>query len=96
MSALMAIIANRGGVASGKIYNIGNPANDFSVRELATMMLDLAREYPEYRDNARAVTLVEITAAAYYGEGYQDVQNARAEDRQHDARPRLGTRGGDG
>jgi nucleoside-diphosphate-sugar epimerase len=74
VSALMAIIANRGGVASGKIYNVGNPANDFSVRELATMMLDLAREYPEYRDNARAVTLDEITAAAYYGEGYQDVQ----------------------
>ena len=75
ISALMAIIANRNGVASGQIYNIGNPANNFSVRELATMMLDLAREYPEYRDNARGVTLVETTASAYYGKGYQDVQN---------------------
>jgi nucleoside-diphosphate-sugar epimerase len=75
VSALMAIIANRDGVASGQIYNIGNPANDFSVRELATMMLELAREYPEYRDNAREVTLVETTADTYYGKGYQDVQN---------------------
>ncbi|MEO8849197.1 MAG: bifunctional UDP-4-keto-pentose/UDP-xylose synthase, partial [Casimicrobiaceae bacterium] len=75
VSALMAIIANRGGVASGQIYNIGNPDNNYSVRELATMMLALAREYPEYRDSARDVKLVETTAEAYYGSGYQDVQN---------------------
>ncbi|MEO6748240.1 MAG: NAD-dependent epimerase/dehydratase family protein, partial [Casimicrobiaceae bacterium] len=75
VSALMAMIANRAGVASGQIYNIGNPANNYSVREVATMMLALAREYPEYRDNARNVTLVETTADAYYGSGYQDVQN---------------------
>ena len=75
VSALMAIIANPGGVASGQIYNIGNPTNDFSVRELATMMLALAREYPEYRDSAREVELIDTTADAYYGKGYQDVQN---------------------
>jgi nucleoside-diphosphate-sugar epimerase len=75
VSALMSIIANPDGVASGKIYNIGNPANNYSVRELATMMLALAAKYPEYRDNAAAVKLIETTADAYYGSGYQDVQN---------------------
>lgn len=75
ISALMKIIANDGGIASGKIYNIGNPANNYSVRELATMMLSLAADYPEYRDNASKVRLVETTAAEYYGKGYQDVQN---------------------
>ena len=75
ISALMKIIANKDGVADGGIYNIGNPANNFSVRELATMMLDLARSIPEYRDNAARVQLIETTAGAYYGEGYQDVQN---------------------
>jgi nucleoside-diphosphate-sugar epimerase len=75
VSALMGIIANPNGVASGKIYNIGNPANNYSVRELATMMLALAAKYPEYRDNAAAVKLIETTADAYYGSGYQDVQN---------------------
>jgi nucleoside-diphosphate-sugar epimerase len=45
------------------------------VRELATMMLDLAKRYPEYRDSARAVRIVETTSADYYGKGYQDVQN---------------------
>mgnify|MGYP000308259036 CR=1 FL=1 len=38
----------RDGVANGQIYNIGNPTNNYSVRELATMMLELAKEYPEY------------------------------------------------
>src|SRR4051794_23465375 len=75
IAALMRIIENRDGVATSKIYNIGNPANNYSVRELATMMLDLAREYPEYRESAAAVRLVETTSAEYYGNGYQDVQN---------------------
>ena len=44
IDALMKIIENRDGVASGKIYNIGNPKNNFSVRELAEMMLELAQD----------------------------------------------------
>ena len=75
IAALMKIIANEHGVASGQIYNIGNPANNYSVRELATMMLELALGYPEYRDSASQVKIIETTADAYYGKGYQDVQN---------------------
>ena len=75
IAALMRIIDNPGGVATGKIYNIGNPANNHSVRELAAMMLELAKGYPEYRDSAARVTLVDTSSDAYYGKGYQDVQN---------------------
>jgi len=75
IDALMKIIENPGGVASGKIYNLGNPRNNYSVRELARMMIDLALQYPEYRQQASQVKMVETTAAAYYGAGYQDVQN---------------------
>ncbi|MDQ3027484.1 MAG: bifunctional UDP-4-keto-pentose/UDP-xylose synthase [Pseudomonadota bacterium] len=75
IAALMKIIENRDGVASGSIYNIGNPKNNFSVRELAEMMLALAKTYPEYRKNAAKVKLVETSASKYYGKGYQDVQN---------------------
>ena len=74
IDALIKIIANEKGLASGQIYNIGNPRNDFSVRELAIWMLQLASEYPEYRENAAKVKLIDTTAMAYYGEGYQDVQ----------------------
>lgn len=75
IDALMKIIANENGVASGKIYNIGNPINNYSIRDLAHMMLELAKEYPEYREAAKNVQLIETTSTQYYGKGYQDVQN---------------------
>ncbi len=75
IAALVKIIANEGGIASGKIYNIGNPVNNYSIRELAQMMLALAAQYPEYRDNAAKVQMIETSSGQYYGEGYQDVQN---------------------
>src|SRR5450830_624885 len=75
IDALVRIIANKDGVASGKIYNIGNPSNNYSIRDLAGMMLTLAAEYPEYAEGAKHVKLVETTSTAYYGAGYQDVQN---------------------
>src|SRR5262252_7224636 len=75
IDALMKIIENPKRIASGKIYNVGNPRNHYSVRELAQMMVKLALKYDEYRANARKVRLVKTTAAQYYGKGYQDVQN---------------------
>jgi len=75
IAALMKIIENKDGKATGKIYNVGNPVNNYSIRELATMMLELAAEYPEYRETAKQVKLVETSSGAYYGVGYQDVQN---------------------
>ena len=75
IAALVKIIANKDGIASGKIYNIGNPNNNLSVRDLAERMLALAKQYPEYAENAARASIVETTAESYYGKGYQDVQN---------------------
>ena len=75
VDALIRIIDNKDGIASGKIYNIGNPVNNYSIRELATMMLTLAADYPEYAESAKKVQLLETTSGQYYGAGYQDVQN---------------------
>jgi len=75
IGALMKVIANRDGIASGKIYNIGNPKNNYSILELAKLMTDLAITYPEYQAAATQVKTVETTSGAYYGGGYQDVQN---------------------
>ena len=75
IDALMKIIENQAGIASGRIYNVGNPRNNYSVRELAQMMLDVALTYPEYRDTAMRVKLLEVSSGDYYGKGYQDVQN---------------------
>lgn len=75
IDALMKIIEDKNNIANGKIYNIGNPSNNYSIRELAQMMLDLANAYPEYRDSAQKVQLVDTTSGDYYGKGYQDVQH---------------------
>jgi nucleoside-diphosphate-sugar epimerase len=75
IAALMKIIENKDGKASGQIYNIGNPTNNYSIRDLADMMLKLAAEYPEYAEGAKKVQIVETSSGAYYGAGYQDVQN---------------------
>ena len=75
IDALMKIIENKDGKASGQIYNIGNPSNNYSIRDLAGMMLELAAEYPEYAAGAQKVRIVETSSGAYYGAGYQDVKN---------------------
>jgi nucleoside-diphosphate-sugar epimerase len=75
IDCLLKIIANRNGVASGRIYNIGNPANDLSIRQLAELMLDIARSIDAYATSAAKVRIVDVTAEKYYGAGYQDVQS---------------------
>lgn len=75
IDALIKIIENKKGIASGKIYNIGNPKNNHSIREVAEMMLKLAPSYPHFRDRIRDVKIVDITSGKHYGEGYQDVIN---------------------
>ena len=83
IDALVRIIANDGGVASGKIYNIGNPANNYSIRELAAMMLELAAEYPEYADTAKQVQDRRDHLRRLLRQGLPGRAEPRAEDRQH-------------
>jgi len=73
IDCLMKIIENRGGCAEGGIFNIGNPANDLSVRELACKLRDLVKEYPRYRERAETCRIVEVTSEDFYGKGYQDI-----------------------
>lgn len=73
LDVLMKIIENDDGIASGKIYNIGNPNNNLSVRELAERMIEMASDYPEYREFSDQVKLIDVPAETYYGKGYQDV-----------------------
>ncbi|HEY6873604.1 MAG TPA: bifunctional UDP-4-keto-pentose/UDP-xylose synthase [Geobacteraceae bacterium] len=75
IDCLMRIIENRDGKASGGIFNIGNPANDLSVRELAEKLIALVGEYPDYREKAENCKIVETTSGAFYGKGYQDMLN---------------------
>lgn len=75
IDALIKIIENKKGIASGKIYNIGNPKNNYSIREVAETMLELAPQYPYFRDNLNKVKITETSPGKHYGEGYQDMVN---------------------
>lgn len=72
LDALMRIIINPGGVADGKIYNIGNPANDLSIAELAELMIAVAYEFPEMQKNLACVSTLDVDQESFYGAGYQD------------------------
>lgn len=75
IDALMKIFVNENNITSGKIYNIGNPANDYSIRDLATLMLDTAATMDEFKGSIAKVKLTDGNSATFYGEGYQDVQH---------------------
>jgi nucleoside-diphosphate-sugar epimerase len=73
IDALLRIIENKDGCADGRIFNIGNPKNDLSVRELAETLVRLAKTYPAYKAAAEKVRLVDVSSQEYYGKGYQDI-----------------------
>ncbi len=73
IGCLMKIIANENGVADSGIFNIGNPTNDLSVRELAEKLIALVREYPDYKERADNCKIIEVTSGTFYGKGYQDM-----------------------
>ncbi len=73
ISGLMKILANQGGCATGGIFNLGNPENDYSIKELAGMLRDLYARHPRNRGR-KVPPIVEVDSRRFYGEGYQDIQ----------------------
>ena len=74
IEALLTILENRDSCATRRIFNIGNPANSVSIRELAERTIAIAQEFPVLRESARATQIVEVSAGDYYGKYYQDIQ----------------------
>jgi nucleoside-diphosphate-sugar epimerase len=74
IDALIRIIENRENAADSRIFNIGNPKNDISIRELAETLIELIKTYPAYAKLAENIKLVTVKSGDYYGEGYQDIQ----------------------
>ena len=59
--------------ANGGIFNFGNPASDLSIRELAEKLKSAVAGYPGYEEIGRRAQIVDVSAADYYGPGYQDI-----------------------
>jgi UDP-apiose/xylose synthase len=52
-----------------EVYNVGNPANNVTVREVASLMLEL---YEELQGVPAVSDVVDITGDEFYGPGYED------------------------
>ena len=74
MDGLMAILRNKGGKADRRIFNIGNPDNDKSVREIAGLMIEIWKDHP-FRIERKLPegATIETESGVFYGRGYQDV-----------------------
>lgn len=74
IDCVMRILKDDRGVSDQQIFNIGNPANECSIRELAVL---LRRLYRKHAPGARVPPIVSTTSGRYYGKGYQDVMRRR-------------------
>lgn len=61
--------------SDGQIFNIGNPANNCSVKELSDILLAEMSSRPEFRDAAAATRVKSLSPDAYYGKAYADTKN---------------------
>lgn len=77
IDCLMKIIENQGGRADGQIFNIGNPENECSVRELAYKLRDLFMKHPDHVNDQVCSEIIEVNHEQYYGVGYQDILSRR-------------------
>jgi UDP-4-amino-4-deoxy-L-arabinose formyltransferase/UDP-glucuronic acid dehydrogenase (UDP-4-keto-hexauronic acid decarboxylating) len=77
IEALWRVIANAGGACDGRIFNIGNPVNEASIRELAEMLVDAFERHPLRSLYPPFAGFAEVESTRYYGQGYEDVQHRR-------------------
>jgi len=77
IDALMTIIENPGSAADGQIFNIGNPDNEASVKELAHSLRDLFRQHPDHAHDGTYSEIVEVPHRDFYGPGYQDITSRK-------------------
>jgi nucleoside-diphosphate-sugar epimerase len=74
IDALLRIIENKDGAATREIFNLGNPKNDITVRDLAHLIVAAFQEFPAYREHATHAQITTVSSADYFGKYYQDIQ----------------------
>jgi nucleoside-diphosphate-sugar epimerase len=84
IEGLARIIENKGGAADKRIFNLGDPEAELSIRQLLEMMLNVVGGFKGYGDARQKVKITEQKGTEFYGAGYQDlpsrvpsIENAR-------------------
>jgi UDP-apiose/xylose synthase len=68
-NAAFQVLLDRHEAARNRIFNVGNPGNNTTIRELALLMLDVYREITGW---PAASPLEDIAGEQFYGPGYED------------------------
>jgi UDP-4-amino-4-deoxy-L-arabinose formyltransferase/UDP-glucuronic acid dehydrogenase (UDP-4-keto-hexauronic acid decarboxylating) len=77
IGALFAIIENVDDRCDGQIINIGNPDNEYSIREMAEILLEKFDAHPLRAHFPSFAGFNAMESHSYYGNGYQDVSYRR-------------------
>ena len=70
IDALMRIIEDPENSLNGKIFNIGNPRNNLSIRDLSSILIE---EYGKVCQKPYTGKVVTQSENDFYGQGYQDI-----------------------
>jgi UDP-4-amino-4-deoxy-L-arabinose formyltransferase/UDP-glucuronic acid dehydrogenase (UDP-4-keto-hexauronic acid decarboxylating) len=73
IDCLIKIIENKDDKFNGEIFNIGNPANEATIKELALKLKEMFINHPSTKNITKHSEIVETFSKDYYGEGYQDI-----------------------
>lgn len=73
VECLMKIIENKDGVCDGQIFNIGNPNNEATVKDLAIKLKSFFMNHPATSHYTKHSDIIEVYSKDFYGEGYQDI-----------------------
>ena len=73
IDGLMRIIENKNDVCNGEIFNLGNPGNEATIRELAYKLRDIFVSYRGNGGGRKTPEIVEVSSGDFYGKGYQDI-----------------------
>ena len=71
MEAVGRIVLDQSGATAQQIFNIGNPANEISVKGFAGMMLDIFVER-HWDRHSPLPKIVNVSHEEFFGEGYED------------------------
>lgn len=73
IDCLMKIIENAEGRCDGQIFNIGNPNNESTIRDLAHKLREIFLCHPTFCRCGTVPDIMEVSSGAFYGRGYQDI-----------------------
>ncbi len=77
IDCLFRIIENKDNCCDSRIFNIGNPDNEASIRELAHLLTEKFEQHPLRDKFPPLAGIRSVESRAFYGSGYEDVQHRR-------------------